>query len=344
MPRRISLSLLRGERLRTAGMRYAAWLVILLFGFTRPLSAEQPAAVSILSTDFSRCHDADDWFDVVMFCTDPALHPAGIVLDWHFSTVTWEEEERAISPLLASLRADTRPVVRGVRGKLRREPDGSVRSPDSDAGARLILDTMRAAPGKVRLISVGSLKNEALAYAIDPELFATKLDRFYVLGGTLSGVGECNLDYDRLAFEIVFNSTLPKVWVPGERALVQRFDANHEAAMRQLDHPAAQLLSRQLDDFRKARTDIARRDPSDIVYRHNFHGKSLWSNPLFLHAGGRGDAFGMRWSRGRCSNDPQRLTQFTDDPTGQDEMFVTANNAAIGDWVFQRLKHLPLPK
>lgn len=320
------------------------WLVVLWLGFSAPLRAGEPAVVSILSTDFSRCHDADDWFDVVMFCTDPALRPAGIVLDWHFSSATWEQEEEAIGPLLASLRAGGLPLVRGVRGKLRRDPDGRVRSPDSDAGARFILDTMRAAPGKVRLISVGSLKNEALAFALDPELVAAKLDRFYVLGGTLTGAGECNLDYDRLAFEIVFNSTLPKVWVPGERGLVQWFDADHEAAMRQIDHPTARLLGQQLDDFRKARTDIARRDPSDIVYRHNFHGKSLWSNPLFLHAAGREEAFGMRWRRGRCSYDPKRLTQFTDDPAGPDEMFVAADNAAIADWVLDRLNHLPPPR
>lgn len=51
----------------------------------------------------------------------------------------------------------------------------------------------------------------------------------------------------------------------------------------------------------------------------------------------------MRWRRGHCSYDPKRLTQFTDDPAGPDEMFVAAGNAAIADWVLDRLKHLPPP-
>jgi len=152
--------------------------------------------VSIMSTDFSRAHDADDWFDVVMFCTDPALWPVGVVNDWHFSTGKWEDQEESLRPLLASIGAEKMPTPRGVRGKLKRAPDGTISAPtDRDYdGAKFILDTMRGAKGKVRLINVGSLRNEALAYSMEPELFKAKLDRLYILGGKLDGGGECNLN------------------------------------------------------------------------------------------------------------------------------------------------------
>jgi hypothetical protein len=304
--------------------------------------------VSIMSSDFSRAHDADDWFDVVMFCTDPALQPVGIVHDWHFSTGKWEEQEESLRPLLASFGAEKLPTPRGVRGKLKRAPDGTVSAPterDYD-GAKFILDTMRSAKGKVRLINVGSLRNEALAYSMEPELFKAKLDRLYILGGKLDGGGECNLDYDRLAFEIIFNSPLPKVWVPGDRGVmqVQWFTAEHEKEMRRIDHPTARLLGKQLDDFRIARTDIARLGPANLVYQQNFSGKSLWSNPLFLHAAGRADDFGMKWKRGRCSYDAKRLTQFEEQADGLDEIYVSCDNQAICDWILDRLKHLPKSK
>ena len=114
--------------------------------------------------------------------------------------------------------------------------------------------------------------------------------------------------------------------------------------MRKIDHSTARLLGKQLDDFRLARTDIARRGPADIVYQQNFSGKSLWSNPLFLHAAGRADDFGMKWKRGRCFYDAKRLTQFEERADGLDEIYVSCDNQAICDWILDRLKHLPEQK
>ena len=324
----------------------AALLLAPLAALSQPTTTLDRGAetVSIMSTDFSRAHDADDWFDAVMFCTDPALRPVGAVHDWHFSTSKWEDQEESLRPLLASIGAEKMPTPRGVRGKLKRAPDGTISAPtDRDYdGAKFILDTMRGAKGKVRLINVGSLRNEALAYSMEPELFKAKLDRLYILGGKLNGGGECNLDYDRLAFEIIFNAPLPKVWVVGDRRIsVQWFTAEHEAAMRGIDHPTARLLGKQLDDFRIARTDLARLGPAALAYQQNFSGKALWSNPLFLHAAGRASDFGMKWKRGRCFYDAQRLTQFEERADGPDEIYVSGDNGAICDWVLDRLKHLP---
>jgi hypothetical protein len=322
-----------------------ALLIAPLAGLSQSATTPDQGAeiVSVMSSDFSRAHDADDWFDVVMFCTDPALRPIGVVHDWHFFTLKWEDQEESLRPLLASIGAEKMPTPRGVRGKLKRAPDGTISAPtdlDYD-GAKFILHTMRSAKGKVRLFNVGSLRNEALAYSMEPELFKAKLDRLYILGGKLDGGGECNIDYDRLAFEIMFNAPLPKVWVLGDRRIVQWFTAEHEAAMRGIDHPTARLLGKQLDDFRVARTDIARRGPADIVYQNNFSGKTLWSNPLFLHAAGHASDFGMKWKRGRCFYDSKRLTQFEERTDGADELYVSGDNRAICDWVLDRLKHLP---
>ncbi|NOX55123.1 MAG: hypothetical protein GXP27_11945 [Planctomycetes bacterium] len=315
---------------------------LVAFGQSAPTADVATQNVSILSTDFSRAHDADDWFDVVMFCTDPDLHPVGIVQDWHYSTAKWEDQEESLQPLLVSIGAEKMPTPRGVCGKLKRATDGTIRAPSSRDydGAKFILATMRTAKGKVRLISVGSLRNEALAYSMEPELFTAKLDRLYIVGGTRDGKGECNLNYDRLAYEIIFNSPLPKVWVPAERANAQWFTAEHEAAMRRIDHPTARLLGKQLDDFRIARKDIARRGPADLVYRQNFYGKTLWSIPLFLHAAGRAGDFRMRWKRGRCYYDAKRLTQLEEKADGPDEVFISGDDKAMCDWVLNRLRHL----
>lgn len=106
-------------------------------------SSPSSETVSIMSSDFSRAHDADDWFDVVMFCTDPALRPIGVVHDRHFSTRKWEDQEESLRPLLASIGAEKMPTPRGVRGKLKRAPDGTISAPtelDYD-GAKFIVDT-----------------------------------------------------------------------------------------------------------------------------------------------------------------------------------------------------------
>jgi purine nucleosidase len=93
------------------------------------------------------------------------------------------------------------------------------RPPDDRHAVDFILDTVRAAPGEITLVTTGPLTNAAMAILQEPEL-PKLLKRLLVLGGSFSTPGnmtpvtEYNIWADPEAARIVLNSDADKILVP----------------------------------------------------------------------------------------------------------------------------------
>jgi purine nucleosidase len=93
------------------------------------------------------------------------------------------------------------------------------RPPIAKHAVDVILDTVRAAPGEITLVTTGPLTNAAMAFLQEPQL-GKLLKRLIVLGGCFSTPGnmtpvsEYNIWADPEASRIVLNSDADKILVP----------------------------------------------------------------------------------------------------------------------------------
>lgn len=93
------------------------------------------------------------------------------------------------------------------------------RAPIASHAVDFILDTVRAAPGEITLVTTGPLTNAAMAFLQEPEL-GKLLKRLVVLGGSFSTPGnmtplsEYNIWADPEAARVVLNSDTDKILVP----------------------------------------------------------------------------------------------------------------------------------
>ena len=93
------------------------------------------------------------------------------------------------------------------------------RAPHARHAVDFILESVRAAPGEITLVTTGPLTNAAMAFLQEPELGGL-LKRLIVLGGTFSTPGnmtpvtEYNIWADPEASRIVLNADVDKILVP----------------------------------------------------------------------------------------------------------------------------------
>jgi len=119
-----------------------------------------------------------------------------------------------------------------------------------------IIDTARAAPGEITLVTTGPLTNAAMALIQEPDL-TRLLKRVVVLGGTfatpgnMTPVSEYNIWADPEAARIVLNAEIDKILVPldvcednrAATGMLTRDDlADMQAAAR--DNPVVAMISR----------------------------------------------------------------------------------------------------
>lgn len=130
------------------------------------------------------------------------------------------------------------PVYEGAGKPLLREPVfgyffhgpdgmGGMNYPDpklemeKDHAVKVFIDTIRANPNEIILVTLGPLTNIALALAIAPDL-AEKIPMCYVMGGAAATLGnitpaaEFNIYVDPEAAKMVFHSGLPLTMVGWE--------------------------------------------------------------------------------------------------------------------------------
>ena len=279
---------------------------------------EEPSA-TILSTDLSLCMDPDDWFDTWLFLKSEHLSPAGIVLaDYTTDSVAVLTKELAMIAGKPDI-----PVVKGVQGKLRREGD-SLAAPDFHEGAEFILETMRNARGKVRLIALGSLRNEALAYSMDPDLFRRKAERVVFVSVPVHGEFATNLERDTLAASTIYNSGVSVMSIP---ALKQKLTGPMEERVARTDTPVCRFLTERLRVWREWKT-ANEQGFLERTQQLMGMGKNLWSLPVFIPEN-EWDDYGIVCYPCNGATDPVMRAKYPYDPDGKDLMMVQWNEKAV---------------
>jgi len=290
-----------------------------------------PATIpTILTTDLSLDRDPDDWVDTLLFSTTPGINPIGLILE-HYATSEVESETRRF---LEYLGAPHLTIKRGIQQRLERQ-NGSIRASQYHDGAEYIVDTLRRSSGGVRLIVVGSLRNEALAYQMAPELFHRKIECLYFAGGNLTATPECNVSRDEAAAEIVLNAPIPKVWIPACETYKQKLTAADEAAIATIDHPAAALVTEMLARWRAARGEAWLTRTRQLPDQ----GKNLWSIPAFLHAAGLDEGL-LSFARGTLHFSDERKVWFDDSEDGVDLMLKEIDKPRTISWVLRAFQSL----
>jgi purine nucleosidase len=116
----------------------------------------------------------------------------------------------------------------------------SGREPDEGDAVDVLVDTIRAEPGELTLVTLGPLTNVAEAFERAPDV-AAKLDRLVLMGGAADAVGnmtavaEFNVWVDPEAAQIVFGSGAPIEMVGWDISRkFAAFDEDEQVALRAL--------------------------------------------------------------------------------------------------------------
>lgn len=109
------------------------------------------------------------------------------------------------------------PAAVGLSRPLRAPEDPAYDQPaEHQNGVHLILETLRASPSKVLVITVGSVRDIVVAYNREPELCRAKVRAVQAFIGEASDPNfvEYNVGLDPRAFARLLRSDLPVYWVP----------------------------------------------------------------------------------------------------------------------------------
>ncbi|PLS32130.1 inosine/uridine-preferring nucleoside hydrolase [Bifidobacterium margollesii] len=123
-------------------------------------------------------------------------------------------------PLSGTLADELQEAYRGDRGRLGRVdlPELSERELSVSA-PQLIIDTVKANPGEVTIVAIGPQTNVAAALLMCPEIKDDIAEIVFMGGGlginaefgrgNVTPVAECNIYFDPIAANVVFNSGIP---------------------------------------------------------------------------------------------------------------------------------------
>jgi len=119
----------------------------------------------------------------------------------------------------------------------------------------LIIDTLLQSPQKITLVPVGPLTNIALALKGEPRI-KEKIERIVLMGGAFDKlISEYNIQRDRVAAEIVFNSGVPVTAVGLDVTLQCRLAAPDLARLRAAGNPASRFLVRLIELWQEGHAD-----------------------------------------------------------------------------------------
>ncbi len=201
-------------------IRFKVLLSVCFLMFCGTLFAQTPPPVQkgsvpiLYSTDLYHPHgDPDDHYDLLTLFSLPEFDIRAIVIDMG---------ERgkgcpgipALKQVMA-LRGRNVPYATGLMTNLTGLDDKGDQQPEADqAGVALILKTLRESAQPVTLFATGSLRDMAAAFNREPDLFRSKVKRFYVNAGDASGKIEWNTGLDPIAYQRILTSGLPIYWAP----------------------------------------------------------------------------------------------------------------------------------
>lgn len=148
------------------------------------------------------------------------------------------------------------------------------RSPADGNAVDVIIETFRAAPGQITLVTLGPLTNLAIALKRAPDI-ADAITHCYIMGGTGSGPGnitplaEYNFWADPEAAAIVMRSRLNKTIVGWDISVTSAtFGPDEADRLRNLGTPFAEFavdIQGILNQYAKTTTDLAGFDLPDPI-------------------------------------------------------------------------------
>ena len=279
--------------------------------------------VTILSTDLSVDLDPDDWVDAYLFLKSDWMRPQGIILADYAG-----REEFALARELEELAGRTDvPLLAGVNQNY--APGRKIRNTE---GAEFILKTLREQRVKTRLIAVGSLRNEALAYEMDPDLFMRKVEEVVFVSVPTHGEKATNVNRDTSAVRVIFDSGVPILAVPAVR---QKLTGEMEKSISESQSPVARFMTARFADWRKRRN----KDFPGFLERTGQlegQGKNLWSLPAFIPET-KWCCYGIKAVRCSASYSSETLTVFPPDSRGNDFIMTEWDEKALLEYAVRMI-------
>lgn len=279
--------------------------------------------VTILSTDLSVDLDPDDWFDACLFLKSDWMRPQGIILTDYAG-----KKEFELARKLEKISGHTEiPLLAGVNENLVRG-----KMPRNTEGAEFILKTLREQEVKTRLVAVGSLRNEALAYEMDPELFRRKVEEVVFVSVATNPKGATNVNRDTTAVRIIFESGVPILAVP---EIKMKLTGEMESTIAASNSVICDFLTRRLSDWRKRRE----KDFPGFLERTGQmqgQGKNLWSLPVFIPETQWAE-YGIKAVRCSASFSRETSTVFPEDKRGNDFIMTDWNTDALLDFALKKI-------
>ena len=194
-----------------------AWLSILLVAaFNVSAAGDSPKVQIIHSTDLFHPHaDPDYHYDLASLFAIPEFNIKGVILD-----MGAEQAKGCGRPAVEQMMHVTdrnAPYAIGLSRTLTSRADKALDQPAEFQGAvRMILSVLRDSQEKVVLFTTGSCRDVAAAFNREPELLKAKVRTVYfnIGRGPNEPQEECNVGYDPLAYQRIFESGLPIYWCP----------------------------------------------------------------------------------------------------------------------------------
>ncbi len=259
-----------------------------------PARAQTPATTPVIySTDlyYTFIMDNDDPFDAAVLLTTPQLDVKEVILDNH----TYPTDGQKVMAKLMEYTGKKVTVVPGLGQFSLRYPDDKGLNAADQGGVETLLKVLRESQQKVDLIAVGSMTDFAVAFNRDPELLRQKVNKIYVVAGTMmSRQQDWNVKLDPLAFVRLMNSGLPILWVPVDTSMW------YFPAPQMLVPTRTRLAHFLLNEslyFWLTTGDYMMKDapamPPKDRYLYYDLGLRLWSTPVFVLASHDPDASKM---------------------------------------------------
>ena len=260
----------------------------------RAYSDGEPKSVPILySTDLFHPHDdPDDHFDLMTLFSIPEFDIRAIVND----IGPQAKGRTGALPVsqMTYLTGRKVPYTCGLTENLKSPEDKTENQPaEAQKGVELIVKVLREATGPVTLFTTGSLRDMAAAYNREPELFKSKVARFYVNAGHSGGEEEWNVKLDRNAFVRILQSDLPVYWLPcfGTNGYSSYWKFRQGAVLESAPIPIQNFVIYALTKSSPLKVNpliFLTSTPSDEVKKKLWaEERNMWCTAAFLHAAGR---------------------------------------------------------
>ncbi len=200
----------------------ALWSIVLVAVVPRAVApAVSPATEVtkpvpvIYGTDLFHPHDdPDDHFDLATVFAMPELDVKAILLD--LGAKQEQKPGRVPVEQMFQLTGRRIPYATGLGEKLKSPDDKGLDHPERHQGAvRLLLETLRASPEPMIVVTTGSVRDVCAAFNREPALLREKIARLYInIGNLTEGKREWNVQLDSQAYVGVMRSGLPIYWCP----------------------------------------------------------------------------------------------------------------------------------